>query len=190
MDALGHLAGAVSFNRVGFLGFSDQYFTGGIQNLFYPPFHDFLLGGLLRLGFDPIHALKVFECGVIFAYFFILHRLTISLRSGYRYFFYFLLCAWIYREKTNFLEFQGLGAMDFFVTGLLSQFLGALFFFGSLLELRKAKPRKAVLVALVSLSVLSHLIMGFCSILLLIFHEGFKSKRAFIWTFQILLISG
>ena len=184
VDTLGHLSGAHSLIKYGFHGFNDQFFTGIIQNLFYPPLHDFLLSLFLRTGLDPILSLKILE-SCIAAGFLIGVRLLVRNPKGWiEAFLYFLFSAWIYRARFPSLDFQGLGFVDFFVIGLLPQFLGAIFFFLLLREERREELRIGRLTLYLSLSILTHLIMGLCAILTLALGLIYRKKRErrAIWT--------
>jgi hypothetical protein len=177
VDTLGHLSGASSLLKVGFHGFNDQFFTGIVQNLFYPPLHDFILSLILRTGLAPILSLKILE-SFIAAGFLLSVRFVVRHPKGWiEAFLYVFISAWIYRARFPSLDFQGLGFVDFFVIGLLPQFLGAILFFFILNEEQREDLRPRRLIAFLSLAILTHLIMGLCAILTLSFELIYRRPR-------------
>ncbi len=177
VDTLGHLSGADSLLRYGFHGFNDQFFSGIIQNLFYPPLHDYILSLFLRTGLDPILSLKILESLIAVGFLVSVRRVVRHKKGWIEALLYLLISAWIYRARFPSLDFQGLGFVDFFVIGLLPQFLGGIFFFLILREEKKENLRVIPLTILLSLAVLTHLIMGLCAILTLLFELAYREQR-------------
>lgn len=170
IDLAGHLASAVSFFRFGLHGWNDSFFLGSIQNLFYPPLEDILLGSALKVaslfGFtDPVLVFKAYLIVIWTGYTGALFFLSRQLRHPWFALLGFAILLGISKETS--VTYQGLSLMDLVRTGLTSQFLGGVFFILLLREL--ISDRRSTRVAFfLTLSILSHIVMGFVAVALLV----------------------
>jgi hypothetical protein len=168
IDLAGHLASAVSFYRFGLHGWNDSFFLGSIQNLFYPPLEDVLLGGLIHfvewIGVsDPILAFQAYLITVWVAY--SVSLFLLSRRLKYPSFALLGFAVLLALSKETSVTYQGLSLMDLVRTGLTSQFLGGIFFVLLLKELLFERRSQRVVIWLV-LAILSHIVMGFVAMCL------------------------
>lgn len=184
LDGLGRLASAKSFWEVGLHGYNDHFFLGNIQNLFYPPAQDFLLGGLWKF-LNALNLAPLVELPGITLFIYnqilvllVLGGLTLfakKLTSLTSQVFFIIFTSWIFyldlystqsgvfgflnfHQSPLVLFFQGLGFQDLLITGLSNQFLGLrifLFFINSL-----TSKRFLLTTTLLTLCFLSHIIWG------------------------------
>lgn len=161
IDHAGHIASAESFNRYGLNGFNPRAFLGYVQNLFYPPLEDALIGWSARaLGasVETVYPLYLILVGVAY----VLAMGSVARRFQNRWIQIWLgsvglYLFWMYKHEL--LSYQGLGFIDLTVTGLSSQFLGGIFFW-LLVRETLAAFRWQWLMGLLALTLLSHIVMG------------------------------
>ena len=170
IDHAGHIASAAEWARLGFHRFTDRFFLGYTQNLFYPPFEDVLLGGTSILLRQPVEQIYPWYLVLLLTgWGLALLRISRHLRNAASRVLFLLLTAllfWV--DKPELLDFQGLGFIDLTITGLSSQFLGGIFFVllldsltGFADESSESASRSTTgLVACLALTILSHLVMG------------------------------
>lgn len=161
MDFGGHIASAVSFSRGLWHQFDDGSFLGYIHGLFYPPLEDLLISIFSIFGvLDFVVGAKIFLSVVTFFYFHSFWRIVRGIKSTIGIIlFHYLFLILFFMQKPGTLYFQGLGFTDLFVTGLSSQFLGAIFFFYFVAEFLNRR-RSFVLFLTVALTLASHIVMG------------------------------
>ncbi|MCP3064309.1 hypothetical protein LXT21_36610 [Myxococcus sp. K38C18041901] len=160
IDVAGHLASGMAVRRGYFHQFNDSAFLGYVQNLFYPPLEDLLLGALLwLLPLEPVDVFKLFLSLLVAGYFAGVGLLAWRFeRPWVRGLFVLASITLFYTHKAEGFA-QGLCFLDLFRVGITSQFLGAFFFFAVAAELH-GTPRPRRLALLLAGVVLSHLIMG------------------------------
>jgi len=168
IDHAGHIASAGNFYVTKLHQFNDRFFLGYISNLFYPPLEDMILSGLGFCTFgNMITAYQTYLSILFIGYFLSFFSFSLALKS-YLSKTFFLSCTlflmWI--AKDSLLHYQGLSILDLMVTGLCSQFLGAIFFILMLKELVQ-KNRSLWITALLFLTITSHIVMGLVAILML-----------------------
>ncbi|MCP3099280.1 hypothetical protein LZ198_10395 [Myxococcus sp. K15C18031901] len=159
IDVAGHLASGMALHRGYFHQFNDSAFLGYVQNLFYPPLEDLLLGALLWLPLEPLTTFSVFLSLLVVGYFAGAGALALRFeRTWARWLFVLGSVALFYTHKGEGFA-QGLCFLDLIRVGITSQFLGAAFFFVVVAELY-GTPRPLPLALALAGVVLSHLIMG------------------------------
>ncbi|MFY2559752.1 hypothetical protein ACN469_19105 [Corallococcus terminator] len=159
IDVAGHLASGMAVRRGYFHQFNDSAFLGYVQNLFYPPLEDLLLGALLWLPLEPVTTFKLFLSLLVAGYFAGIGAVALRFeRPAVRWLFVLVSVLMFYTHKAEGFA-QGLCFLDLFRVGITSQFLGAVFFFAVTAELY-GTPRPLRLAVLLAGVVLSHLIMG------------------------------
>ncbi|XXF78017.1 hypothetical protein P2318_33965 [Myxococcaceae bacterium GXIMD 01537] len=165
IDVAGHLASAMAFRRGYYHQFNDGAFLGYVQDLFYPPLEDALLGALLFLPLEPLTVYKVFLALVVAGYLAGLGALARRFHgAGPRLFFVVASALLFYAHKGEGFA-QGLSFVDLIRVGITSQFLGGAFYLALAAELYEApRPRRVAL--LVAGVILSHLIMGLAALAL------------------------
>ncbi|NTX51404.1 hypothetical protein [Myxococcus sp. CA039A] len=167
IDVAGHLASGMAVRRGYFHQFNDSAFLGYVQNLFYPPLEDLLLGALLWLPLEPITTFKLFLSLLVAGYFAGVGALALRFeRPAVRSLFVLASVLLFYTHKAEGFA-QGLCFLDLFRVGITSQFLGAVFFFAVTAELY-GTPRPLRMALLLAGVVLSHLIMGLAAGVLVI----------------------
>ena len=127
MDLAGHMASGMWFLRGYFHSFQENNFLGYVHGLFYPPLEDAILAVFhLVLPGNPLVAFKL--------YLSVLASVPpVGLFSpGGALVFRLGALAIFLLPKSGSMAFQGLSLHDLVVTGLSSEFLGALFLFGML----------------------------------------------------------
>ncbi|MBU6375752.1 MAG: hypothetical protein KGQ59_07140, partial [Bdellovibrionales bacterium] len=144
IDLGGHLASGSWFQRGYYHQFQDANFLGYVHGLFYPPLEDFLLAGLSWLcGNSPETGYSVYLSLLFVGYLGSIYFLgAVFQKSVARNAVRLLLLALVWLRKEDSLLFQGLSLQDLLVTGLSTQFLGAIFLFLLLREwIDKCRPR-------------------------------------------------
>lgn len=161
VDLAGHIASARSLWERGLHAYLDTFFQGLVQNLFYPPLEDFLIGLAAQLcSGDYLIGYKLYLTGLCVAYFVSIWACALCFdRTGARATFLLGMAVLVCMDKRDLVEFQGLSLIDMFVTGLSAETLGAVFL---LLLLRQLMTRAdwRLLTPLLALSLLSHLVVG------------------------------
>jgi hypothetical protein len=204
LDGGGRYVSAKDLLEVGLHGYNDHYFFGGIQNLFYPPLHDFLLSILIKLGewgfgshlnHRLLYSAFVFIIFNLFIY--SLYKVSRQFSSAKAKIFLLAFSSWmlylnVYSHEKNwgsFLNFyqnpqigyfQGLSFQDIYITGITNQFLSAAFLILSILSLTKKNNLKSS--SLISLTILSHFVFGLVAVLFCtvqkLFNREFKNLLA------------
>ncbi len=161
MDLAGHLASAWKVHQGLWHHYILSIFSGSVQGLFYPPLEDFILAGLLHL---PVHPVVVFKSYLILIWScFILQWAWVSRQFTTRlaqWFFCIALMTVLFTQKENLLQDQGLGFIDLFVTGLTSEFLGALFLMEYLRRWFRKTDSLASSTLLMSGTIASHIVVS------------------------------
>lgn len=169
IDHAGHIASAAAFARGEYHQFTDQAFLGFVHGLFYPPLQDALLGGLDWLtGHRYVLAYKLYLSLLVIAYLGAITHLVVRFeRRRARAVVLAGLLFLLNIEKPDLIAYQGLSFVDLWLTGLSSQVLGGVFLFVLIREwLGEARPRR--LGAWLALCLLSHLVVGFVALLLVV----------------------
>jgi hypothetical protein len=111
VDIAGHLASAKSFSEGYFQSFNEHFFTGLVQNLFYPPIEDLILSVFTKLiRLSDTHAYLLYMSIVMSAFFYLLYRLTESFKNiAAKSFCSFSLLLLFFAQKEDVMFFQGLG---------------------------------------------------------------------------------
>ncbi|MBO9668311.1 MAG: hypothetical protein J7501_16035, partial [Bdellovibrio sp.] len=201
LDGAGRYASAKNLFEVGLHGFNDHFFLGNIQNLFYPPLQDILLGLLIKFNeillgdfFSDRFIYSFFTVGIFSFYMYALYSMARYLTSKYAKVFFLIFSSWtlylnIYSfdkllgHEINFYKdpfviyFQGLSLQDIFIVGLTNQFLSAAFLVFGILALAKNDRNRTIFH--LSMAILSHFIFGLVIVLLCtvkkIFEKDFKN---------------
>ncbi|HEU4412507.1 MAG TPA: hypothetical protein VFS43_45110 [Polyangiaceae bacterium] len=184
IDVAGHLASAMSFRRGYFHTFNDAAFLGYVQNLFYPPLEDALLGALLLAPVAPLVAYKAYLALAVGAYFAGVGALALRLRRPpSRALFVGASVLLFYAHKAEGFA-QGLSFVDTVRVGVTSQCLGGAFYLALAAELY-GRPRPRRLAALLSGLVLSHLIMGLAGLALVALSASRLRSRRLVTAFAL-----
>ncbi len=165
-DGGGHLASAMTFWRVGWHGFQDQSFSGGIHGLFYPPLEDLVLGmfefvgkGVFGIEVETVYRGYLSMLFGVFLYTAI--KVADGLHDGRARRFYVLALLFVSGcLGLGTLPFQGLSLPDLIHTGLSSEFLSVSFFFLGIRALLRDSASVTRMMVLGSLIVLSHVVVG------------------------------
>jgi hypothetical protein len=168
IDHGGHIASAATFERGGYHQFDDQAFLGYVHGLFYPPLEDVLLATVNWLtGGRYILAYKLYLTLLTIGYLAAIARVATFFQNRVsRSFLVVSILFLLHIEKPELLDFQGLSFVDLWLTGLSSEVLGGVFFMLLVREwLDRNRPRW--LCALLTLTLVSHLVVGFVALLLL-----------------------
>ncbi len=169
IDHAGHIASAAAFGRGEYHQFSDQAFLGYIHGLFYPPLQDVILSVLNWITGDSyVLAYQIYLSILVIAYLGAILHLTTGFKgrlargcvlAG----LLFLLNI----EKPALVTYQGLSFVDLWLTGLSTQILGGVFLLVLVREwLGPARPSR--LGTWLCLCLISHLVVGFVAVLLLL----------------------
>ncbi|WP_413585659.1 hypothetical protein [Bdellovibrio sp. HCB274] len=203
LDGGGRYASGKDILEVGLHGFNDHYFLGGIQNLFYPPLHDFLLAIVIKINewvlrgvLDDRWLYSSFVFVLFSFYIYSLYRLSRSLDKFAAKIFFVIFVSWtlyinVYSFEKNFghslnfyenpvtMFFQGLTLQDIYVTGITNQFLSAGFLVLAILSTQK---KEKYLTALwISLTILSHFVFGLVAVIFYVIKKVFeKDVRALV----------
>ncbi|WP_413576221.1 hypothetical protein ACLVWU_17705 [Bdellovibrio sp. HCB290] len=196
LDGGGRYASGKDLLEVGLHGFNDHYFLGGIQNLFYPPLHDFLLAIVIKFnswlptgGLDDRGLYSLFVFALFSFYIYSLYRVSRSLDKLVAKVFFIVFASWtlylnVYSFEKNFghslnfydnpvtMFFQGLTLQDIYVTGITNQFLSAGFLVLAILSFQKRD--KSLTALWISLTILSHYIFGFVAVLVYLIKKIFE----------------
>ncbi|WP_413582887.1 hypothetical protein [Bdellovibrio sp. HCB288] len=204
LDGGGRYVSGKDLLEVGYHGFNDHYFMGGIQNLFYPPLHDFLLAAAIKFNewilFGALNERLLYSAFVfgIFTFFiYSLYRVSRSFQNVFAKIFFVIFASWplylnIYSFEKKFgyslnfyktpytVYFQGLTLHDIFVTGITNQFLSAGFLVLGILSIQK--KNKYLTALWISLTILSHFVFGLVIVLIYaikkIFEKDFRTLFA------------
>lgn len=197
LDGGGRFASAKDLFEVGLHGFNDHFFLGNIQNLFYPPLQDFLLGLLIK--FNEFVCGKVFSDRAIFSfyifsiftfYIYALYAVCRSFSSKFAKGFVILFSSWTlyinlyffdiyfgldlnFYKKPFVIYFQGLSFQDIYTVGLTNQFLCAGFLILGILAIARNQRNKIIFY--ITMSILSHFIFGLVIVLLCIIKKLFEN---------------
>lgn len=173
VDMSGHIWSSVQTARGLFHRFSDQIFLGYTHGLFYPPVEDFLQAMISWITGQTSFSIFPFYLALLILFFFyVAWRLSRHFSSKPALLFFSLCTLFLSNlEKTDALKLQGLSMVDLFVTGLSSETLSFCFFLLLLEAVLFLKPfsRTRVIVFL-SLTVLSHIVVGLVAILWMLVH--------------------
>ena len=130
VDHQGHIGSAILFWRGNFHEYIDNFFMGYVQNLFYPPLNDLILGGLIKL--IPINADEVYK--IYLSIIWVLINLSVHSLTKYipqkwlKLLFQFSFLLLFINGNSSNLEDQGLSFQDMLVFGLTPQLLSMIFF--------------------------------------------------------------
>lgn len=198
LDGGGHYVSAKDLLEVGFHGYNDHYFLGGIQNLFYPPLHDLLLSVFCKANdaffsnaISDRFLYSLFVWLTFCFYIYSLYLVSKYFRSVCSKLYIVLFSSWTlylniysyekyWTANLNFYNtphvtfFQGLTFHDIYITGLTTQFLSAGFLILSILSLTKRNLRKTSI--LISLAILSHFIFGLVAVVFCTVKKLFESQ--------------
>jgi hypothetical protein len=188
MDKMGHIASASSFLNFGFHQYQDQFFLGLIQNLFYPPLEDALIC-LFSFIFrqDLVTSYKIYSVVLMLAFLFSIYRLHDVFHHSMAKLVYLSSGLVLFNShKLNLLEFQGLGLIDIYQTGLTSQCLAGVGLFHLLKHWLRNDRRWSIQTFWLTWIFYSHLIVSIVAgaILLILsfdrkFHLGLFKRRGF-----------
>ena len=189
VDHQGHVTSSLMFWKGYFHSFVDQFFLGYVQNLFYPPLNDFLMGGFLKYSFfsiDTTYQIYLSLCwtALVLSAF----RLSLLLPSLQQRLFFqagaFLL---FLNSDTQKLNDQGLSIHDLLVFGLIPQLLTGTLFFLWLFEIftywikddRKPNQSRVMrLFVLTTLILLGHLVNALVLVFFgVMFWLGLRASR-------------
>ncbi|QDK47111.1 hypothetical protein DOM22_19050 [Bdellovibrio sp. ZAP7] len=196
LDGGGRYVSAMDLWEVGLHGYNDHFFMGGLQNLFYPPLHDFILSPVIKLfslafGSDLNHRLlySIFVFCIFTFFISTIYKLSRQLQSVGAKVFLLVFISWMlslniysYEENLGFflnfykvphiIYYQGLSFQDIFITGLMNQFLSAGFLILSIISLSKRNNTKTAV--FIALTILSHFIFGLVAVLYCIVKKVFE----------------
>lgn len=166
VDQMGHIASAKLFWDGTFHGFIDQYFLGYVQNLFYPPLEDFILGAFLKAA--GTKWLLGYQIYLSLVWLFFIHgidRLRRKLNTPWAsVFFLFGSFLLLFNSHSVNINDQGLSVQDLLVFGLSSQLLSGIFMMAVFERIlpdtasKKARTIDASLIIYTTLALLSHLV--------------------------------
>ncbi len=195
LDGGGRYASAKDLFEVGLHGFNDHFFLGNIQNLFYPPLQDFLLGLLIKLNgwicngyFSDRSIFSLYIFSIFTFYIYSLYCVCKFFHSKFAKLFVIFFSSWtlyfnlyffdiFFGHTFNFYKrpfviyFQGLSFQDIYTVGLTNQFLCAGFLILGILALARDSSNKTIFY--ITMSILSHFIFGLVIVLLCIFKKLF-----------------
>jgi len=161
VDLAGHMASAHGLKSGLFHWYSDRFFLGAVQNLFYPPLDDLLLAFWYAVTGDQwVVAFRIHLCVLVGLVLLGYRQIASMLRTIPGLAFYAVLVAVVlHMDKPGFARLQGNALTDLFRTGLTSQFLGTAMLLLLIRELL-TRGRMSRLIPLLSLTMLSHIVGG------------------------------
>lgn len=181
VDLAGHIASARSLWERGLHAYLDTFFQGMVQNLFYPPLEDFLIGLAAQLSNgDYLIGYKLYLSGLCVCYFCSIWLFAWCFdRVGARATFLLGMAVLVCMDKLDLVQFQGLSLIDVFVTGLSAETLGAVFL---LLLLRQLMTREdsRLMIPLLALSLLSHLVVGPVALITVLLAAALRRSLKFL----------
>lgn len=190
MDFGGHIASAAQFLRNGLHGFNDRIFLGATHGLFYPPLEDVFVNVIKLVSFqDFISSFKIYLLLVFILFMFSAYKLGNSFKSLFSLSLFHFLFLVLFNIKKESLFLQGMGAVDLLHTGLTNQFLGGIVFFWTCKEiLLPSKRHVPRLIIFTILALLSHIVVGFVTFLIVLTHllNRLNKKEIFMSLFFIL----
>ncbi len=187
VDISGNIASARSFVDGYFQSFNEHFFAGYIQNLFYPPLQDLMLGSLIHLlGYNATLAYQCYISILSVTFLFLLCKISRSFENSNAASFVSLSFLFLFfLNKQKLFSFQGLALTDLILTGLSAQFLGSIFLLLYLLEQRK-ESRYPFLIIWATLATLSHLVVGlvmfFILVLEFLYYRHRRILERLLWT--------
>jgi hypothetical protein len=196
LDGGGRYASAKDLFEVGLHGFNDHFFLGNIQNLFYPPLQDFLLGLLIK--FNEVVCRGFFSDRFVFSlyifliftfYIYALYCICRFFTSKFAKLFVIFFTSWTlyfnlyffdvflghglnFYKKPFVIYFQGLSFQDIYTVGLTNQFLCAGFLILGILALARNDRNKTIFY--ITMSILSHFIFGLVIVLICVVKKLFE----------------
>ncbi len=169
MDLAGHIASAAQFGRSFFHSFSDQMFLGYTHGLFYPPLEEMVIHYThVITNLNYFESYRYYLLALVAGYFFTLWALLKSFKTAWAFSFYAITLVFLtFIQKTGSPNLQGLAIDDLLKVGLSNQFLGGIWFLLICKEIiAPSKYQNIGLILYCVAAILSHLVVGFVSLLI------------------------
>lgn len=177
-DLPGHFASAKFFSQGYFHSYNDNQFLGSVQNLFYPPLQDVIISVFSLFTNKNFVLAGTIYIGLVYLGFLwsLAYLSGIIKKILVRGVFLFLATCWLLLDKGTGIGI-GLSLQDLLITGLSTQFLGAIFLCVLIRQVLENKHYLWIGLWL-SLCFLSH-IVGCLLAFAIVFAYAFQNRKFF-----------